>query len=355
MTTEVVAAYRDAVAALERLRVALSEAGLLDAAGPVAPSTPETPEARRRRLKTERQRRWRQRLEVDAGASTERLPVDAAPSTRETPSVYRASTEASTERLHDDPEASTERLQSVYEASTSDPSGPRARARTSSEELISPPCCSLTLTTTPPLTLDGDAERQPTTPAAPSSDAPEATPEATPKARLRSSRRKPMPRERPALPRGAAIDPSPDSRAIPAADRPPAGLGVDLASGDVGRVWSVYAETVGSTRVRLTAPRAALIKRRLRDYTVEELERSIRGYGRSPFHRGENDRGRPYQAIELWLRDAAHVEAGWTYLDAVPHAAKRNGAPQLHGLNAEWAAIERRRETEALHLDVLAG
>ena len=51
------------------------------------------------------------------------------------------------------------------------------------------------------------------------------------------------------------------------------------------------------------------IRDRLRDgYTVAQLCRAIDGIHASPFHNGENDRGKSYVSLELCLRDAKHVE-----------------------------------------------
>jgi hypothetical protein len=52
-----------------------------------------------------------------------------------------------------------------------------------------------------------------------------------------------------------------------------------------------------------------LISARLKDgFTVEDLIQAINGCHASPFHRGENDRNRPYQSLELIVRDAKHVQ-----------------------------------------------
>jgi hypothetical protein len=107
---------------------------------------------------------------------------------------------------------------------------------------------------------------------------------------------------------------------------------------DVDAVWAAYAETV--PRVRLTKQRQELIKRRLKDYSVEDLVRSIRGYGKSKFHAGDNDRGIKYQTLELWLRDAAHVEAGWRYGDQRDGKAKTMQQRGLAGIEDTWAAYE---------------
>lgn len=107
---------------------------------------------------------------------------------------------------------------------------------------------------------------------------------------------------------------------------------------DVDAVWQAYAETV--PRVRLTKQRQELIKRRLKEYSVDDLCRSIRGYGKSRFHAGENERGIKYQTLELWLRDAAHVEAGWRYGEQTDGKARTLQQRGLAGIEDAWAAYE---------------
>lgn len=52
-----------------------------------------------------------------------------------------------------------------------------------------------------------------------------------------------------------------------------------------------------------------LVAARLKDgWTPEDLCAAIDGNHRSPFHRGENDRGQKYHALGLILRDGAHVQ-----------------------------------------------
>jgi hypothetical protein len=81
----------------------------------------------------------------------------------------------------------------------------------------------------------------------------------------------------------------------------------------VRQVWEAYAEAV-KTRVVLSKERADLIVARLADgWTADELVEAIKGYGTSGFHFGQNQQGTRYTSIELWLRDAAHVEQGLGY------------------------------------------
>ena len=62
------------------------------------------------------------------------------------------------------------------------------------------------------------------------------------------------------------------------------------------------------SRVKLTKARSDLIARRLKDYPVEDLIDACHGIGASAFHRGDNDRGKRYDTLELCLRDASKIE-----------------------------------------------
>jgi len=62
------------------------------------------------------------------------------------------------------------------------------------------------------------------------------------------------------------------------------------------------------SRVKLTKARADLIARRLKDYPVKDLIDACHGVGASAFHRGDNDRGKRYDTLELCLRDASKIE-----------------------------------------------
>lgn len=70
----------------------------------------------------------------------------------------------------------------------------------------------------------------------------------------------------------------------------------------------------------LTPKRRALIRRHLAEgYDVETLIAAVQGWTRSEFHRGRNEHGKTYDALELLLRDAKHVDdmaAAWRGTDA---------------------------------------
>lgn len=96
--------------------------------------------------------------------------------------------------------------------------------------------------------------------------------------------------------------------------------------GDVERVFDAWVQSptlVGRPARRgpvLTAKRRALIRRHLADgYSVETLIAAVQGWTRSEFHRGRNESGKVFDALELLLRDAKHVDdmaAAWHGTDA---------------------------------------
>ena len=65
-----------------------------------------------------------------------------------------------------------------------------------------------------------------------------------------------------------------------------------------------------SPKAVLDPKRRRVIRAALKNYSVEQLQTCITGYGNSPHHRGQNPTGTKYLELQLMLRDAAHVEAG---------------------------------------------
>lgn len=78
-------------------------------------------------------------------------------------------------------------------------------------------------------------------------------------------------------------------------------------------VRSIFAHWQTATKrpgAKLDPKRESVIRAALKRHPADDLRRAIDGYAVSPWHQGENDRGRRYDGLELILRDAAHVEAG---------------------------------------------
>jgi hypothetical protein len=105
----------------------------------------------------------------------------------------------------------------------------------------------------------------------------------------------------------------------------------------VRRVWEAYAEAVGD-RVILTQAREDLIRARLSGWTADELVAAVKGYGGSEWHFGANDRGRRYVDLELWFRDASHIESGRRMAEDRGRKGQRKQAvpAPINGIEAKW-------------------
>ncbi len=78
----------------------------------------------------------------------------------------------------------------------------------------------------------------------------------------------------------------------------------------VREVFEYWRETMNHPQAKLTPERERAVSARLRDgYTVEQIKQAIDGCGRSPFHRGENDRQQRYDDLTLICRNGAKLES----------------------------------------------
>lgn len=112
----------------------------------------------------------------------------------------------------------------------------------------------------------------------------------------------------------------------------------------VAEVWEHYRTTV-SPRSALTDDRKRLIAKWLAPrgpYTVADLKRAIDGYAKSKHHNGENSTGTKYLSLELFFRDAEHIENGWKYLDANarPSRPANPNAPETRQFAEKFAALK---------------
>lgn len=84
------------------------------------------------------------------------------------------------------------------------------------------------------------------------------------------------------------------------------------AARDIQEVWQYYrAHHPGTAKIlRSNRKEYGLIRARLQDFDADTIKAAIDGYHRSPFHTGDNDRGKSYLSLTLILRDISHVQAG---------------------------------------------
>ena len=75
-------------------------------------------------------------------------------------------------------------------------------------------------------------------------------------------------------------------------------------------IFDHWKATWGHARAQLDAKRRAVINRALKSYDSKTLCDAISGYKNSPHHIGVNDRSTVYDSIDLFLRDAKHIDAG---------------------------------------------
>lgn len=83
--------------------------------------------------------------------------------------------------------------------------------------------------------------------------------------------------------------------------------------GAVQRVFDHWRTTHEHPQARLDDRRRRIIRAALQTYTEADLCEAIAGYRNSPHHMGQNDRGTKYDAIDLFLRDAKHIDAGLAF------------------------------------------
>jgi len=74
----------------------------------------------------------------------------------------------------------------------------------------------------------------------------------------------------------------------------------------VFRAWIQSTERTG--RTELDDKRRRLIQNALKTYPLEDVLDAVDGWRFDAHHRGENDRGRPYNDLGLVLRDPEHIE-----------------------------------------------
>lgn len=131
-----------------------------------------------------------------------------------------------------------------------------------------------------------------------------------------SSRILANPRERSCEDQGSRIkDQGPEPYVELKLDSPPGTNREPETNQQVLEVFSHWQTTWNKPRAKLDPKRRRLIHQALKLYDSDTLKRSIAGYKLSPHHCGQNERSTVYDDIELFLRDAKHIDAGVAFAE----------------------------------------
>lgn len=105
---------------------------------------------------------------------------------------------------------------------------------------------------------------------------------------------------------------------------------------EITEVFSYWQQIMDKPRSRIDSKREKAIRGRLRDgYSVQDIQDAIQGCAWSSFHRGENDRQKRYQDIELICRDASHIDQ---FLDIFERESRKRQHVERYRDNARQPA-----------------
>jgi uncharacterized protein YdaU (DUF1376 family) len=115
------------------------------------------------------------------------------------------------------------------------------------------------------------------------------------------------------LPVRANITPTESNSSIPIPISSPSSTSVDktkdMSLADARTVFDFWRSYLNHPNARLDNKRERCIRNRLKEgFSVEDLERAIRGCKASSYHMGQNDSHTVYDRIDLIFRDTEHVE-----------------------------------------------
>lgn len=116
--------------------------------------------------------------------------------------------------------------------------------------------------------------------------------------------------------------------------------------GPVEKVFEHWTQTHRHPQAKLDAKRRKVIVSALKDYSEAALCQAITGYLNSPHHMGQNDRATMFDDIELFLRDAKHIDAGIKFHAQPPRADQSALTRRNVAAVADWQPPELRNATK---------
>jgi hypothetical protein len=113
----------------------------------------------------------------------------------------------------------------------------------------------------------------------------------------------------------------------------------------VSRVFDHWKQVHSHPRAQLDAKRERLIRERLKTYPEADLCLCISGYKNSSHHMGQNAKATVYDDLELFLRDAAHIDAGIKFASDPPRTDLSTTTRRNVAAIADWIPPEARNAT----------
>ncbi len=112
----------------------------------------------------------------------------------------------------------------------------------------------------------------------------------------------------------------------------------------ITRVFEHWKTVHRHPNAKLDPKRMTLLRQRLAEYSEADLCQSISGYCNSPHHMGQNDKATVYDALELFMRDAAHVDAGLKFYAEPPRTDLSEKTRRIISQTENWMPPEMREK-----------
>jgi hypothetical protein len=108
----------------------------------------------------------------------------------------------------------------------------------------------------------------------------------------------------------------------------------------IERVFAHWQSTWGHPTAKLDDKRRKVIAKALEHYSEASLCECISGYRNSPHHLGDNDRNTVYDSIELFLRDAQHIDSGLGFHRNPPRRDLSEQTRRIAAQTEDWEPPE---------------
>jgi hypothetical protein len=114
------------------------------------------------------------------------------------------------------------------------------------------------------------------------------------------------------------------------------------ADAAVAIVFEHWRSAHNHPRSQLDAKRRKAISAALKSYSVADLCQTITGYLNSAWHMGQNEKDTKFDDVELFLRDAKHIDAGLKFYAEPPRADLSEKSRRIIDQTKDWTPPETR-------------